>query len=153
MKISIATETDMPAVADIFREYQQWLGVDLCFQGFEQELASLPGRYAAPRGIIYIARDGDTIVGCVGIRPATDNDAELKRLYVKPEFHGRGIGRQLFELAMKMAKDAGYDAVVLDTLSDMKTAKKLYEDYGFFRTPAYYSNPEPGAEYYRYEFG
>ena len=152
MEILIATSSDMPVVAEIFREYQQWLDVDLCFQDFDSELASLPGRYSAPRGTILIAREGDNIIGCVGIRPADKNDAELKRLYVKPDFHGRGIGRLLFEQAMTMARETGYSGIVLDTLPSMKRAHKLYRDYGFQQIPAYYSNPEPGAQYYRYEF-
>jgi carbonic anhydrase len=153
MKIVEATENDMPTVRKLFREYQEWLGVDLCFQGFDEELATLPGSYAPPTGVIFIAIEDNEAVGCVGIRPRMDNEAELKRLYVRPGHQGRGIGKQLFHTAMTRAKRIGYTSIVLDTLPAMQTAKSLYVAYGFKEIPAYYGNPEEGVEYYRYVFG
>jgi ribosomal protein S18 acetylase RimI-like enzyme len=152
MKIKAATTKDMGAVSRLFREYQQWLGIDLCFQGFEEELATLPGRYAPPNGAIFIAIDALEVVGCVGIRPRVEYEAELKRLYVKPSHQGRRIGRQLFDAAMAKAKRIGYTSVVLDTLPMMQAAHALYLAYGFKEIPAYYDNPEEGVQYYRYVF-
>ncbi len=152
MKIAEATEKDMLNVGKLFREYQEWLGIDLCFQGFEEELATLPGRYASPKGVILIAIEDREVVGCVGIRPIMENEAELKRLFVKPGYQGHGIGKRLFHTAMSKAKRIGYTSIVLDTLPTMQTAKLLYVAYGFKKIPAYYRNPEEGVEYYRYVF-
>lgn len=157
MNILEAGQKDMPLVRELFLEYQEWLGVDLCFQGFEQELANLPGCYAPPRGAIYLAMENNEVVGCIGIRPEkvdvkTGNVAELKRLYVSADNQGKGIGKQLLHAAMSKAKLAGYAAVVLDTLPMMEKARSLYESYGFKEIPAYYNNPEQGVKYYRYEF-
>ena len=152
MKIVEAVEKDMPRVRELFCEYQEWLGIDLCFQDFEKELAALPGSYAPPKGAIFLAIENSEIVGCVGIRPRMENEAELKRLYVRPNSQGRGIGKQLFHAAMSKTKAIGYTSIVLDTLPNMLVAKSLYIDYGFKAIPAYYKNPEEGVEYYRYEF-
>jgi len=139
-------------VRKLLLEYQEWLGIDLCFQGFEEELATLPGGYAPPKGVILVAIEDRDVIGCVGIRPGIENEAELKRLYVQPSYQGRGIGKQLFHMAMSKAKRIGYASIVLDTLPSMQTAKSLYVAYGFKMIPAYYENPEEGAEYYRYVF-
>ena len=149
-----ATNEDMPKVRALFREYQEWLNIDLCFQGFEEELAALPGAYAPSKGAIFLAIAEEEVIGCVGIRPRKEisGEAELKRLYVKPAYHGQGIGRRLFHTAMAKAKNIGYESIVLDTLPTMHEAKSLYKSYGFKEIPEYYSNPEEGAEYYRYTF-
>ena len=152
MKIIEAGDRDMRRVHLLFREYQQWLGIDLCFQGFEEELASLPGAYAPPAGAVFLASEKSELIGCAAIRPRTGNEAELKRLYVRPEYQGRGTGKTLFHTAMSRAKTIGYETIVLDTLPAMKTAKSLYLAYGFEEIPAYYNNPEDGVEYYRYVF-
>lgn len=152
MKIIKATEKDMLKIRELFREYQEWLGVDLCFQNFEEELADLPGTYAPPTGAIFLAIEISDIMGCIGIRPRVTNEAELKRLYVRPNHQGCGIGKQLFLAAMSEAKVMGYTSIVLDTLPTMQTAKSLYINYGFKEIPAYYENPENGVEYYRYVF-
>jgi len=151
MKIVDATNKDMLNVRKLFLEYQEWLGIDLCFQDFEEELATLPGSYAPPKGAILIAVEDREIIGCVGIRPRTENEAELKRLYVQPCHQGRSIGKRLFHTAMSKAKRIGYVSIVLDTLPTMQTAKSLYVAYGFKEIPSYYGNPE-GAEYYKYVF-
>ena len=152
MMIMEASEEDMLTVRELFREYQEWLGVDLCFQDFEPELATLPGRYAPPNGVIFLAVESDEVVGCVGVRPKAGDEAELKRLYVRPDHQGCGFGKQLFHAAMSKAQAIGYTSIVLDTLQPMRAAKSLYLAYGFKEIPAYYQNPEPGVEYYRYEF-
>ena len=141
----------MELVRSIFREYAQGLGVDLCFQGFEQELAGLPGDYAPPRGTLLIARVDGEVAGCVALRPADaadyPNAAEMKRLYVRKAFRGFGLGRQLTESVLDAARQAGYACVLLDTLDDMEAARALYEDLGFQAIPPYYHNPIPGAHY------
>ena len=149
MTILEAKQQQLPQVRSLFREYQQWLGVDLCFQGFEQELADLPGCYASPQGGIWLAQLGDEMIGCVAVRPNTDTQAELKRLFVKPAFHGSGFGKQLFQTAMNSAKAMGYITIVLDTLPAMQTAQSMYRAYGFCEIDAYYDNPQPGVKYYR----
>jgi putative acetyltransferase len=152
MKIVEATNKDMPNVRKLFLEYQEWLGIDLCFQNFEEELATLPGGYASPKGVVLVAIENGEFIGCVGIRPRSEIEAELKRLYVQPSYRGQSIGKRLFHTAMSKAKAAGYASVVLDTLPTMKAAKTLYIDYGFKEIPAYYGNLEEGAEYYKYVF-
>lgn len=150
--IRSAATRDMDRVRELFREYQRGLGVDLCFQGFEQELASLPGRYAPPRGIILLAGDADGPAGCVALRPLTAGEAELKRLYVRPAYRGLGLGKALCGQAMSFAEEAGYASIVLDTLPSMRAAQRLYAAFGFVEIPAYYPNPEAGVRYYRYRF-
>jgi ribosomal protein S18 acetylase RimI-like enzyme len=142
---------DLDEVRAIFREYAAGLGVDLCFQNFEGELASLPGDYAPPRGALLLARVDGEVAGCCALRPldAADypNAAEMKRLYVRKPFRGFGLGRQLAEAALDAARRAGYDTVLLDTLDDMEAARALYEELGFEEIPPYYHNPIAGAHY------
>ena len=152
MNIIKATEKDMSKVRDLFSEYQHWLGVDLCFQNFEQELTTLPGSYSPPAGVIFLAVKNSDVIGCIGVRPRVASEAELKRLYVRPDHHGCGIGKQLFLAAMSEAKSIGYTSIVLDTLPAMQAARSLYLNYGFEKIPAYYENPENRVEYYRYVF-
>ena len=138
---------DVEQVRALFLEYQRSLGVSLCFQGFGAELASLPGAYAPPRGGLWIARIDDDIAGCVALRPLGENDAELKRLYVRPAFRGRALGKALTTHALGFARSRGYAHVRLDTLPSMTEARKLYEQLGFVEVPAYYANPVPGVRY------
>jgi len=152
VRIREAYQADMPIVRTLFIEYQQWLNVDLCFQGFEEELAALPGCYAPPKGVIYLAVEDGEPIGCVAVRPRTSGEAELKRLYVRSAKRGRGAGKRLFDAAMTRAHLMGYSSIVLDTLPHMRAAKSLYAAYGFRRIPPYYNNPEEGAEYYRCDF-
>lgn len=152
MKIVEAANKDMDVVRALFREYQQWLGIDLCFQGFEHELATLPGKYAPPRGVIFLAFEQHDLVGCVAVRVRTGDQAELKRLYVRPDFQGQGIGKKLFETAMQSARKMGYQSIVLDTLESMLTARAIYQSYGFREIDSYYDNPDPTTRYYQYDF-
>jgi putative acetyltransferase len=146
---------ELDLVRDIFREYAQGLGVDLCFQQFDQELAGLPGDYAPPRGALLLAYVDGAVAGCVALRPldAVDyaNAAEMKRLYVRKAFRGFGLGRQLAERALDAARAAGYDCVLLDTLDAMEAARALYEELGFGEIPPYYHNPIAGAHYLKAE--
>ncbi|MDE2605171.1 MAG: GNAT family N-acetyltransferase [Burkholderiales bacterium] len=145
------TPQDFEEARAIFREYAEGLGVDLCFQGFERELAALPGDYAAPRGALFLARVDGALAGCCALRPLDNADypnaAEMKRLYVRKAFRGFGLGRQLAEAVMDAARRGGYDSVLLDTLDDMEAARALYEDLGFQDIPPYYHNPIAGAHY------
>jgi ribosomal protein S18 acetylase RimI-like enzyme len=142
---------ELDAVRAIFREYAEGLGVDLCFQNFEEELAGLPGEYAAPRGALLLARVDGELAGCCALRPLDTADypnaAEMKRLYVRKAFRGFGLGRQLAEAILDAARQAGYACVLLDTLDDMEAARALYEDLGFEDIPPYYHNPIAGAHY------
>ncbi len=149
VRIVDAGSGDLDAVRELFVAYQRWLGIDLCFQGFDEELAGLPGKYRPPHGALLLARAGDEAVGCVALRRWSDDEAELKRLYLKPAFQGRGIGARLLDAAIGRARSSGYRAIVLDTLASMTTARAAYRARGFVPIPAYYRNPEPGAEYYR----
>lgn len=139
---------DMASVRVLFLEYHAWLGLDLCFQGFEEELASLPGRYAPPVGGLWFAKVGGEIAGVVGLRPlGDDGDCELKRLWVRPGHRGRALGRRLTEQALAAARDAGYRSIYLDTLPLMADARRLYDDLGFRETASYYHNPVEGVVY------
>lgn len=153
-QIIVAACTDpmaMAAVREILRDYADTLGVDLCFQNFETELADLPGDYAAPRGTLLTAQVDGQLAGCCAMRPldAVDypNACEMKRLYTRPAFRGHGLGRSLAEAALDFARTSGYHCVLLDTLSDMEAARALYEDLGFEEIPPYYHNPIAGAHY------
>ncbi len=152
IEIAEAVSEEMPVVREIFVEYQEWLGVDLCFQGFDAELAGLPGCYAPPEGAVILARYKGSLAGCVAYRPLSDALAELKRLYVKPCYWGHGIGRSLFCSAMSAVKDKGYHRIVLDTLPSMVTARSLYEEYGFVEIPPYYANPVSGVKYFQFDY-
>lgn len=141
----------MQTVRDMFREYAEALGVDLCFQGFEDELANLPGDYAAPRGALLLAQVEGAVAGCCALRPLDTADypnaAEMKRLFVRKAFRGFGLGRELAEAMLDCARRAGYACVLLDTLDSMESARALYADLGFAEIPPYYHNPVPGAHY------
>ena len=142
---------EMDAVRQIFQEYADSLHIDLEFQGFETEIAELPGDYAPPRGQILLASVDGTIAGCCALRPLDDcdypNAAEMKRLYVRKAFRGFGLGRQLAEAILDAARQGGYDHVLLDTLDDMESARALYVELGFEPIEPYYHNPIPGAHY------
>ena len=146
-----ASADDLQALREIFREYADGLGVDLCFQQFDQELAGLPGEYAAPRGALLLATVDGAVAGCCALRPLDSADypnaAEMKRLYVRKAFRGFGLGRQLAEAILDAARQAGYACVLLDTLDDMEAARALYDELGFEDIPPYYHNPIAGAHY------
>jgi ribosomal protein S18 acetylase RimI-like enzyme len=140
---------EIAAAASLFREYADWLGIDLSFQGFEAELASLPGKYAPPAGELMLAcaPAGDAL-GCVAVRPL-DGPAvcEMKRLYVRPAARGLGIGAALVGAIITSAEELGYAEMRLDTLPAMAEAFALYQRFGFLQIPAYYHNPVPGTVY------
>ncbi len=146
------TTAEMDEVRQVFREYATLLGVDLCFQGFEEELKTLPGKYAPPQGALLIARAGSLIAGCVALRSLDQSTCEMKRLFVRPQFKGQGIGRSLAERIILEAKRLGYQSMRLDTLDTLQAAIGLYESLGFKRTEPYYSNPFPGVVYFELNF-
>jgi putative acetyltransferase len=126
----------------LFREYEAWLEMDLCFQGFEAELAALPGKYAIPHGRLYLAHSDDKLAGCIALRKLEDGICEIKRLFVRDAFRGQKIGVELIEKVIADAKEIGYQKMRLDTYPPkMGKAVKLYESHGFAEIPPYYDNP------------
>lgn len=148
LSISLALFPDeKPLVQAMFREYQTMLGIDLEFQSFEQELASLPSKYAPPLGGIALARADDKVAGCICWYPFSESICEIKRLYVRPGFRGCGAGRALLSYAIDESRKAGYATLYLDSLERLKEAQKLYESFDFRRIPAYNVNPFPDVYY------
>lgn len=151
MLVQVSDPPELKQVQALFLEYQQGLGIDLCFQGFEQELQSLPGDYAEPQGGLFLALVGGKPAGCCAFRALNTSDhlnaCEMKRLFVRPAFRGLGLGRQLVEAVVTGAQQAGYTTMLLDTLTDMEAARALYQEVGFVETEPYYHNPLPGAHY------
>ena len=145
------TQAQLDATRLIFTEYAEQLGVDLCFQNFDAELADLPGEYVGPHGALLLALIDGVVAGCCALRPLNSvdypNAAEMKRLYVRKAYRGSGLGRQLAEATLDAARVAGYHSVLLDTLDDMESARALYVDLGFTSIAPYYHNPIPGAHY------
>ena len=131
----------------LFEEYADSLGVDLCFQDFESELANLPGQYARPSGRLLLASWDTELAGCVALRPLDPGVCEMKRLYVRPAFRAHGVGRVLAERAIQEARRVGYRHMRLDSLPSMSTAIALYRRLGFREIPPYRDNPVPGTVY------
>ena len=144
-------EADLLQTKEIFLAYAKAINIDLCFQDFDTELANLPGDYSPPRGALLLAWVDQKLAGCCAMRPIDSSDyanaAEMKRLFVRPEFRGLGLGRQLAESIIDAARMSGYASVLLDTLDDMEIARAMYEDLGFKEIPPYYHNPLAGAHY------
>ena len=139
--VKIADAVDLDLVRLLFREYSAELGVDLCFQRFEEELAGLPGAYAPPAGRLLVAAGPGGAMGCVAMRPLGAGVCEMKRMYVRPAFRLLGVGRDLAKEIVRSARGAGYSRMRLDTLGNMIPAIRLYESLGFVRTQPYYANP------------
>ena len=154
MTVTIRTLTAADAAAleqvrQFFRNYAAWLGVDLSYQNFGEEMATLPGAYAAPQGRLFYAEVDGAPAGCVGVRPipGTEGHCELKRLYVEPGFRGRGVGHALALASIRAAKEIGYRRMLLDTLPAMRIAVKIYRELGFVEAPAYYKTPVEGTQF------
>jgi GNAT superfamily N-acetyltransferase len=138
---------------DLFVEYSDSLGVDLCFQGFTEELARLPGEYARPSGRLMLVLDGTTAVGCGALRPIDDCVCEMKRLYLRPSVRGRGAGRMLIGALIQFAREIGYERMRLDTLPSMTRAIEIYRSFGFKEIDPYRLNPVPGASFLELDLG
>ena len=147
----VHNEAEITALRELIGEYALTLNVDLCFQDLDSELAHLPGDYAAPRGALISVWVNQQLAGCCSLRPLDTSDyllaSEMKRLYVRDAYRGLGLGRQLAEAILDAARMAGYQHVLLDTLSDMEAARALYVELGFVEIPPYYHNPIAGAHY------
>ena len=148
-----ADQTDFETARTLFLEYAKWLAIDLCFQGFNEELAMLPGAYARPSGRLFLAEDADaSAAGCVALRKLkldpSGRSCELKRLWVRPAFRGMHLGRALTQAAIDAARESGYSSMKLDTLPlVMPNAVAMYRTFGFNDCPPYYHNPIEGSLY------
>lgn len=139
--VRVEAGDNLKKIKKLFREYEEFLGFELCFQDFENELKNLPGKYATPEGRLIMARvDGD-IAGCVALKKIAEGICEMKRLYVRPEFRGQKLGRKLAEYIISEAMEIGYDKMRLDTLQRLKPALELYRSLGFHEISAYVHNP------------
>lgn len=149
LEISEAREKDLDEVRAAFREYANWLGVNLAFQGdFETELARLPGSYAPPSGRLLVARSDVGLAGTVALRPLGKGICEMKRLFVREAYRGQGLGRRLVDRIIHEARAIGYGRMRLDTLASMTEAVTLYKSAGFQVIDAYYHNPLPNVVYF-----
>ena len=138
---------DVEAVKSLFSEYAETLGIDLGFQGFDEELATLPGAYAPPSGRILLTNVNGEPAGCVALRYLGGGVCEMKRLFVRPAFRGTGLGRVLATSVVEAAQELGYERMRLDTLPSMSEALGLYTSLGFREIEPYYPNPVPGARF------
>jgi putative acetyltransferase len=138
---------DRATVAALFREYVASLPEDISFQNVDDELASLPGKYARPTGVVLLARDGDQAAGAIAYRMVEPGVAEMKRLYVRAAWRGSGLGRELANELIEDARAQGYRTMLLDTLASMGAARALYRNLGFVTVAPYYDNPLPGVMY------
>ena len=149
--ITPATPAELQATRHIFEEYALQLGIDLRFQNFDAELAELPGDYAEPAGALFLAMVNGELAGCCAMRPLDSvdypNACEMKRLYVRNAYRRMGLGRLLAEAVMDAARVAGYHHMLLDTLTEMESARALYRDLEFKEIAPYYHNPIAGAHY------
>ena len=138
----------IPAVRELFREYSTELNIDLCFQGFEEELSQLPGKYAPPIGVLVIVLDGEMPIACGAVRPLEQDVCELKRIYVRPSHRGIGLGRKVTLDLIQRSEDMGYTTVKLDTLKRLTPALNLYGSLGFQEITPYNFNPEQDVAYF-----
>ena len=145
LKIASAGATDLDEIRAMFREYSALVTEALCFQGFDEELAGLPGDYAPPPGALLIARDGNTAAGCVALRRLDTRTGEMKRMYVREAYRSTGLGRRLALAVIEEARSRGYARIMLDTLPKLTAAIALYRDLGFRETGPYLPSPTPCA--------
>ena len=144
--VQASSDDDIARARGLFREYETWIQTDLCFQSFEQELAELPGKYAPPEGRLLLAFQDGQLAGCVALRKIGEGVCEMKRLFVRPDFHGKGLGRRLIDQVVREGREIGYQRMRLDTLPPrMNKAIELYRRLGFKEIEPYYENPVPGA--------
>ncbi|PSL44955.1 ribosomal protein S18 acetylase RimI-like enzyme [Chitinophaga niastensis] len=147
IKVTAEDARHLEQVKLLFREYANWLNVDLSSQQFEEELAHLPGVYVPPAGALFLATVDGQVAGCVAVRTFDNSTAEMKRLFVKDTFKGHGVGKALVSNAIEESKKLGYKRIILDTLAHMRPAIELYTSLGFQPIAAYYDNPLSDAVY------
>jgi GNAT superfamily N-acetyltransferase len=147
--IRLAADDDIESIRALWREYWTSFGLSDCFQDFASELPALPGPYAAPDGRLLIALCNGEPAGTAAFRRLNDASCEAKRLYVRPEYRGRGIGKSLLNELIEQARTCGYRTMYGDTLQSMRDALDMYRRYGFVEGPAYSEKPTPGAIYLR----
>lgn len=147
--ISVNTTKDLEDAIGLIYEYAKWLDIDLTFQGFDTEMSAMPGKYAPPSGELLLARGGaaNEPMGCVGLRPLTDDTCEMKRLWVKDLARGTGVGRALVGEAIKAGRRLGHRRMRLDTLPRMAAALKMYRAFGFVDIEPYYDTPQAGTRF------
>lgn len=146
--IQATSEQQIEVARELFKEYAAGLAIDMCFQSFDQELKTLPGRYAPPEGRLLLAYADGELVGCIALRKLDDRTCEMKRLFLRLNFRGRGYGRTMIDKLIEEARDIGYQRMWLDTLpGKMDAAIALYRRLGFKDIPAYYDNPLEGVVY------
>lgn len=144
----VESEEEVKQARGLFEEYADWLGFNLCFQNFDKELSELPGDYAPPNGRLFLALENDQVAGCVALRTIDEGIGEMKRLYVRPQFRGKGLGRTLTETIIEVARDLGYQRLRLDTLpGKMDQAIAMYRSLGFKDIERYYNNPYETAAF------
>lgn len=143
----VESKENLEHIRELFKEYAAWLGFDLSFQDFEREFAELPGDYSPPDGQLLLATYRAQIAGCVALRKFSEGVCEMKRLYVRPQFRGKGIGRSLSESIIAEARKAGYKQMRLDTVPSMQKAIALYHSLGFKEIEPYRHNPIEGATF------
>jgi GNAT superfamily N-acetyltransferase len=151
--IQAQTDAEYGAARVLFQEYAAGLGIDLGFQGFAAELVQLQSMYAAPAGFLLLARAAEDFVGCIGVRRRSADSCEMKRLYVRDAARGSGLGRTLALAAIRRARGAGYQRMLLDTLADMIAARALYSELGFRACEPYCHNPHPGTTFMALDLG
>ena len=151
--ITAVTEADYREARALLHEYEVEIEVDLCFQGFEQELETLERVYGPPGGRFFLLRQGERAAGCVAVRDLGGGICELKRLFLRPGFRGKGLGRKCAERIVQTARDMGYAAVRLDTLPSMDAAIALYRSMGFTEIAGYTENPCEGALFMELRLG
>lgn len=150
--IQAQSPEEVSRARELFEEYAAWLGFSLCFQNFDKELAGLPGDYAPPGGRLLLATENDETAGCVALRKIGDGVCEMKRLYVRPKFRGKGLGRTLTTTIIEAAREIGYPRMRLDTLpGKMDQAIVMYRSLGFKNIAPYYNNPVEGAAFMELE--
>ena len=148
------TQEDIENARALFEEYAAGLGISLCFQNFDQELTNLPGDYAAPDGRLLLAKEGDQLAGCIALRKLEPGVCEMKRLFLRPAYRGKGLGRVLVDSIIDEARRLGYTHMRLDTLPGrMDQAIVLYQSIGFVEIEPYYKNPVPDAKFMQLELG
>lgn len=153
MELVVVTQGErLQEVRDLLQEYVAWIGLDLSFQDFDAELAALPGEYVAPRGTLLLGLVDGRAGGCVAVHPWEGEACEMKRLYVRPEAQGTGLGRALAARAIAWSREAGYRRMLLDTLPAMTSAQRMYERIGFRDIEPYRANPVPGARFMALDF-